>query len=119
MANLKDIILDMQQALGADSGILSRVIENYAYENGKRTDKKRGYKVEIVCPCNHFEKISVKMENLTAIPITQTEIDEKNACGSFIYVTFEGFAGKLWQDSSRQVRISATADEIVFLEEDE
>lgn len=118
MAIVKGIVMTMEQILGSDRAILAQIMDNYEYQNGKRTDKKIGHKYEVSCHCNNFEKIVVKVNNLIAFPITQEELNERNSQEDFVYVTFEGFEGKLWQDSSRQIKISATAEKIILVGED-
>lgn len=118
MANLRDIVMTDVQVMGSDRAILAQIIENFEYENGKKTDKKNGYKYRVACYCKNFEIITVKIDSLTPISITQSELEERNSQQDFVYVTFEGFEGKLWQDSSKQVKISASANKIILFGED-
>lgn len=114
----KNISLTMEQAIGSNNAILVEVKENFDYKDGKPSDVRTGIKYVICCPSNRFEKITVKTTEKGLLPISQEELDERNIVNDFQYVSFQNFSGRLWQDfNSKQLKISATADKIIFMEE--
>lgn len=81
MMKLNDFILQPKET--ADEMILTNRYPSFIYEDGKRTEKQDGYKLEIVVPKWRFEKISVKVERL---PQELMEFDAP------VYVQFEGLS---------------------------
>jgi len=68
----------------------------YEYENNKRTDKKIGISYTCLAEKNEFEKIVVKVEDLTPV-ITTEELEKKKEP---VYISFGGtFKGIFWYRS--------------------
>lgn len=100
---------------GAHRAILIGQSLSYAYSNGVAGEVD-GLRFNVVCYGNKFERVSVKILGKKEPPITQEEIDRRNAAGDFVYCTFEGFKAKIYENfSDHSMRISATATDIQIL----
>lgn len=108
-------VMNFQATAGAPYAILKRVRESRAYINGV-PGAVDGLRCDILCYGNGFEPVSVKMPINTVLPITQEEIDRRNAAGDFVLCTFEGFTAKIYENyRDHTVAISATATDIHIL----
>lgn len=114
MANLRNLILPMEQACGGNRVILVEVSENYAFHDGQRGERQ-GMKYRVACPGNFFDVLTVKINTNDPSPIEQEDIAKRNAAGQYVYCTFEGFGAKIWVDSGNHTQLSATADKITLL----
>lgn len=92
---LRVLILSMVQVLGDTKAILVAVSDDIEYVAGKATDKVIGTKYEVVCPSMKYMTATIKVPS-SAI-IRQDQIDAAASAGTQIWVTFEGFAGRLYQ----------------------
>lgn len=83
--------------------ILVSQMPYFQYEDGKRTEKRLGYKYEVVLTERSFEKVSVKIES--AEPMFTDEEVAGNP-----KITFEGLEIGLYQDfRTNQVRLTCKA----------
>lgn len=107
MMKLNDFILQPKETPG--ELILTNQYPAFAYEDGKRTDRQEGYKLEIVVPKWRFEKLSVKVAQ---IPQELMEFDAP------VYVQFEGltFYG-FFQKGNLSFAARASAVKVVTIAE--
>lgn len=91
---LKVLTLTMVQVLGDTKAILVSISDDVEYgDDNKPTGKVLGVKYGIVCPAIRYMPLTVKVPALAPI-ITQEQID---ATSDPIWISFEGFVGRLYQ----------------------
>lgn len=86
------IVPSLESIAGSKVLILLSIKENYLYENKKKTDTQDGWKAELVCCDNGYEKLSCKI--LTKPSITQEMIDNAEAP---IRCTLDGLDAQIYR----------------------
>lgn len=85
--------------------ILIGIREIMDYVEGKRTDKVIGYSYECIAPSNKYAQFNVKVTQKK--PVISN--DELENLGGSVEVIFTDFAGKFYQNASKEVVFTATA----------
>lgn len=91
---LKLLVLTMVQVFGDTKAILIATSDDVEYVDGKSTGRVRGTKYDVVCPAMRYMGVTVKVP-LPAV-ISQEQIDSAASTGTQIWITFEGFKGRLY-----------------------
>ena len=115
--NLKNIALTFPTVAGCDKTILSTARDDIEFIDGKSTGRRLGSRYDIVCYANGFQLVTVRVPDAPLV-IEQEKLDERNATGDFVYCSFDGFTGKLYQNfrsPDKELKISATATAIKLL----
>lgn len=112
MAN-QDIVLSDNQVFPPDGkGILVGTSTNYVYVNNEKTDRTEGIKADVRA-LPDLSTVTVKLPNVTVPPMSNDEIERLNKQGRFVWVKFDGFAGKQYYSyKKKSMCVSATATEI-------
>lgn len=115
LMNIAKIAVNRESALGSSQPvILTSIKEVLEFKDGKPTGKILGFMYEVACPCIQFDKREVKVFNEPAI-ITQEEIDRRNFSGKYVWTTFEGFDGRLFQNyKTKDNYVTCTATKVVL-----
>jgi len=114
---LKNIVLPFNTVAGTNETILTSVQDDKEFVDGKPTGRVIGSRYGIACFANGFAQVTVRVPNAPPA-ITQEALDARNATGDFVFCTFEGFVGKIFQDfrsANKEAKISATANAIKIL----
>ena len=88
--------------------ILINIREVKVFVDGKRTDEVSGYAYELIAPNNKYCQFVVKVNSKKPL-ITN---DELESLGGSVEVTLTDFAGRFYQNSSKDVMFTATASGI-------
>lgn len=91
---------------------VTAIYEKYEYQDGKR-GARIGTTIEVLLPHAGFEKIRVAVPILS-LPITQEEIEARNANFDPFPVRFEGFSATPYVDKLGNISYSAKADKVMF-----
>lgn len=101
---------------GSDRVLLTNLTAVYEYdrENKKWTDKQIGFSYEVVLPGGNYEKINVKVPGSKMPGIKPEDLKEA------VPVTFANFSAKFYRDfRSGEYRLTASADSVILLNDDE
>lgn len=110
---IKALVLTKAQVLGDDKAILVSVSDDMEYVNDKPTGKRLGTKYSVVCPKAKFMAVTVKVPD--AVPaVTQEALDAAAATDTPIWITFEGFSGRLYTMHG-EVGVTCKADKAVLV----
>ena len=116
--NLKNISLDFKSVAMSDKVIVTAVRDDMEFgTDNKPTGKCLGSRYDVVCHANGFASVTVKVPD-AQLAIAQEQLDQRNAAGNFVYCSFDGFVGKIYQNfrsDNKEVRLSATAKSIQLL----
>lgn len=102
----RNIRLTFLELTKDDSALLNLVSDVYAYENGKRTDKRIATKYTMVLPKCGFDTLDIKVKE-DSPSITMEEIE---AAGGTLKVKPIGFVATFYVTKTNQVGISAHAE---------
>lgn len=109
----KALVLTMIQVLGDDKAILVGVGDDMEYVNDKATGKRLGTKYTVVCPKAMYATVTVKVPD--AVPIaTQEALAVAATTDTPMWVTFEGFKGRLYAMRG-EVGLTCRADKAVVV----
>lgn len=101
------LVKPVEEFLGTDYMAVD-LKDNFVYVDNKLTDKKDGYKVEIVLPQHKYDKTNVKVANVVGEFVP----------GETKKVVFEGLQAKPYTNVSNngflQFMLSLSADTAVF-----
>ena len=117
MSLVKNITLAFSVIAGRDKAILAGARDDMEFVDGKPTGKRLGSRYDIICHANGFQTVTVKVPD-TPLAISQEDLDARNATGNFVFCSFDGFNGKLYQDfrsPGKEIKVSATATSIKIL----
>ena len=95
--NLKNITVTFQTIAGGDKAILVSARDDIEFLDGKSTGKRLGSRYEVCCYAAGFQTVTVKVPD-KPLCLEQDELDARNAAGNFVYCSFDGFTGRLYQN---------------------
>ncbi len=84
--------------------LVTACTKDYVWENGKQTDKLKGYKLRTVCPSAGFEETFVKIET-SKEPLNADSLEENPVAVSFEELTFTSY----YSLATKRIEYSASA----------
>lgn len=106
------VYVDLDKTI-SDSFYMLGASPLYDYENGKRTDRVLGSRVQIVLPNNNFDKLNVKIKNRDYHDYLNFI---NNSQEDFIHVYLVNPVGVAYTYNSR-VKLSLSADDVKKVDE--
>lgn len=117
--NLKNLKLNAEQVLGADTAILAEQKPLYEYKEGKKTENQIGMRFDVIAFQNgSLASTSVKVEGISPLDVTDEEIIQANKSLNFYFIRFTGFEGKPY-NSNNGMAVSCSAKSVELVSYDE
>ena len=111
--DIKNLTLNVENALGTRTPILLSVDDRAVYENGEKTNKTYTA-VTVTSVESNFEKVAVKVASC-AISLSNEAIAERTCALDFVRVSFTNDKVKLYNISG-ETKITASADRVCLAE---
>ncbi len=112
------ITLNQMSAFGGKTAILTGQEPMREYKDGKATGNTVGMTFSVVAHGTNFTAYSVKVEGAKPLNFSDEEIAEACASLNPIFVTFEGFKGKVYSINN-DTNASCTAKSVKVVSRDE
>lgn len=90
--------------------IVTAMVADYAWENGKPTDKLLGWRLKTLCPSANYSETIVKMEGEKP-PLDKTTVEQGAVLVAFDDITFTPYIGR----NGRSIAYSARAKALRLL----
>lgn len=108
--DMRKISFTAEQVLGGDTAILTGQKPLYEYKDNKRTDNQIGMTYTVLAFQNGtMESVNIKVEGAKVLDISDDEIIEANKSLTFIFVKFDSFVGKPYNNNNGCMAVSCSA----------